>query len=88
MEPLDDLKNTLSMALLDAPYDINGYTEEHERIRGLASVVQQMEDGSMTPQEVSEVFRNQNIPDFDFHSWFQEWVDAGVYTNHDTNGGN
>lgn len=79
MDPIEDLKSALSMALLDSEYDPDGTTEEHIRIRGLASVVRQLEDGGMSYQEVSEVFRNQNIDGFDFHAWYQAWVEAGVY---------
>lgn len=86
-EHIEDLKEALSLSLLESPYDPSGYTPEHNQIRKLAEVVQAFDVGSISTNHFLTILRNNPIPGFSWDHWLSQMVDEGLYDEKVLTGG-
>lgn len=77
--PVSGLPDALSQALSGSPYAPSSTLPETFLIDHLVESVQDFEIGEITYDDLRERFYAQRLGNFDFDSWFAEWVDQDVY---------
>jgi hypothetical protein len=77
--PVSGLPDLLSQALSGSPYAPSSTLPETFLIDHLVESVMDFEVGEITFDQLREQFYAQRLGNFDFDSWFAQWVDEGTY---------
>lgn len=77
--PTSGLPDLLSQALSGSPYASSSTHPETFLIDHLVESVQEFEIGELTFDDLRERFYAQRLGNFDFDSWFAQWVEQDVY---------